>query len=95
MCVSEKLEEVSRKRISYYLATFLIGAQEHSYFQYGWGWTLHKGPLCAYPEFKKPLGKPKGDYIRIDPEGWQFKREFVHANVSVDLEKREGSIDWK
>ena len=88
-------EALSRKRISFYLATFLIGAQEYSYFQYGWGWELKTGPLCGYPEFTKPLGNPAGDTIRVDPKGWQFTRDFEHARVSVDLEKREGTIEWK
>ncbi len=91
----ELLKKISRERISYYLAVFLIGAQEYSYFQYGWGWTLHTGPLCGYPEFNKPLGKPKGEYIRTDPDGWKFQREFEHASVAVDLEKREGTIAWR
>jgi len=91
----KEYEQVSRKRISFYIATFLIGAQEYSYFQYGWGWTLHTGPLCRYPELKRALGKPKGEYTRTSPEGWEFRREFEHASVVVDLEKHQGSIDWK
>ena len=89
------LEALSRKRMPYYLAAFLIGAQEHSYFQYGWGWKLKTGPLCGYPELKKPLGKPRGDYTRIDPGGWTFRREFEHAIVRLDLDAREGRIEWR
>jgi hypothetical protein len=89
------LEAISRKRIGYYLAAFLIGAQEQSYFQYGWGWELRTGPLCDHPELNRPLGNPAGDYVRTDPAGWTFRRDFHHASVEVDLEKREGCIDWK
>jgi hypothetical protein len=89
----KEYESVSRKRISFYIAAFLMGAQEQSYLQYGWGWRLDTGTLCGYPELKKPLGKPKGEYTRTDPEGWEFRREFEHASVVVDLEKREGSIE--
>jgi hypothetical protein len=88
-------EELSKKRISYYLAAFLIGAQPQSYFQYGWGWGLKTGPLARYPEFQKPLGKPLGEYRRPDPNGWVFQREFEHASVFVDLEKKTAKIDWK
>ncbi|MEP4078856.1 putative glycoside hydrolase [Haloferula sp.] len=88
-------EELSKKRIEFYLAAFLIGAQPDSYFQYGWGWKLETGPLVKYPEFKKPLGKPMGDATRPDPAGWIFKREFEHAKVWLDLSERRGKVDWK
>jgi hypothetical protein len=88
-------EELSKKRIGYYLAAFLMGAQPNCYFQYGWGWKLQSGPLVGYPEFKKPLGKPLGDFARTDPGGWIFKREFEHASVWLDLDAREGKVEWK
>ena len=44
-----------------------------------------------YPEFHQPLGK----YTRVSPGQWQFTREFEHASVWVDTEKREAKIDWK
>ena len=88
-------EELSKRKIDFYLAAFLIGAQPDSYFQYGWGWRLDTGPLVQYPEFKKPLGEPKGDHTRPDPAGWVFKREFEHASVWLDLDARKGKIDWK
>jgi hypothetical protein len=89
------LEELSRKRMPYYLAAFLVGAREYSYFQYGWGWNLYTGPLCRYSEWKKPLGNPLGEATRDEPDGWVFRREFEQASVVVDLERREGEIDWK
>lgn len=46
----------------------------------------------AYPEFDKPLGEPKGDATR---GGWTYTREFEHASVVVDLEKKTAKIDWK
>ncbi len=86
---------LSQKRISYYQAAFLIGAQEYSYLQYGWGWTLHTGPLCDYPELQQPLGRPLGDAERESPDGWAFRRQFEHADVWVDLERAEGRITRK
>jgi len=88
-------ETLSKERLPFYLAAFLIGAQPYSYFQYGWGWTLRSGPLAGYPEFDKPLGKPTGAYTRPDPNGWIFQREFEHASVWLDLNSREGKIEWR
>ena len=85
----------ARKQLPFYLAAFLIGAQPYSYFQYGWGWELKTGPLAGFPEFKRPLGKPLGDFTRPDPNGWIFRREFEHASVWLDLNAREGKIEWK
>ena len=86
---------LSKKRMGFYLSAFLMGAQPNCYFQYGWGWKLQTGPLAGHPEFKKPLGKPRGDFTRPDPGGWIFKREFQHASVWLDLEAREGKVEWK
>lgn len=69
--------------------------QKYSYFQNGWGWELKTGPLVEYPELAKPLGPPLNDYTRVDPEGWIFIREFEKAKVTVDLQKRQGNIDWR
>jgi len=88
-------ETLAKKRVSFYLAAFLIGARPYSYFQYGWGWCLREGPLVDYPEFKRRLGKPAGDYTRPNPNGWVFRREFEHARVQVDLVAREGNIEWR
>ena len=92
---AERMEKLSKDRLEYFLACFLIGAQPYSYFQYGWGWTLSSGSLIEYPALLKPLGAPRGAYKRISPEGWVFTREFEHASVWVDTEKREGKITWK
>lgn len=45
-----------------------------------------------YPEFDKPLGAPKGDAKR---DRFKYTREFEHASVFVDLEKKTAKIDWK
>ena len=92
---SKLLEELSKERLEYYLACFLIGAQPYSYFQYGWGWTLSSGSLVDYPELSKPLGAPQGAYHRTSSNGWVFSREFEHASVWVDTEKQKGKITWR
>ena len=83
---------VSKKNLDFPLACFLIGAEQHCYFCYTWGWLPEYGTFDWYPEFDKPLGPPKGDAVQ---EGWTFKREFEHASVFVDVENRIGKIDWK
>jgi hypothetical protein len=84
-------EAVARKKIEYPLALYLIGARENSYFCYGWGYGIEDGQLIDYPEYSKKLGAPTGNAVS---KGWKFKREFKHAIVAVDLEKREGKIQW-
>nr|WP_299074370.1 putative glycoside hydrolase [uncultured Allomuricauda sp.] len=92
---NERMFLLSKKRIEYHLACFLIGAQPYSFFQYGWGWTLSDGSLYDYPELQKPLGAPKGAYKRIQPDGWEFTREFESAKVWLDTEKGLAKIIWK
>jgi hypothetical protein len=92
---NEKLGILSKERLEYYQACYLIGAQPYSYFQYGWGWRLSTGSLLDYPELKKPLGVPKGPYTRTTPDGWEFSREFEHASVWVNTETGKAKISWK
>lgn len=84
-------EQIARDLIEYPLALYLIGARENSYFCYGWGYDIDDGQLVDYPEYSRKLGAPKGVAVS---KGWKFKREFEHAKVFVDLEKREGKIEW-
>jgi hypothetical protein len=88
-------QQLAKKRLPFYLAAFLAGAVEYSYFQYGWGWRLDTGPLVTYEEFGRALGKPLGPRARVNPGGWIFKREFEGARIRVDLKSREGSVVWK
>ena len=92
---SAGMVKLSREQLEFYLACYLIGAQPYSYLQYNWGWNLPDGNLVDYPELSKPLGAPQGAYKRLTPEGWQFTREFAHASVWIDTEKREAKIEWK
>ena len=92
---SERMATLAPQRLEYYLACYLVGAQPYSYFQYGWGWALSSGSLQDYPELHKPLGAPKGAYRRTTPDGWEFTREFEHASVWVDTEKKEAKITWQ
>lgn len=83
---------VAREQITFPLACFLAGAERRCYFCYTWGWLGEYGTFDWYPEFDKPLGAPKGEATR---EGWTYRREFEHASVVVDVEKKTAKIDWK
>lgn len=88
----DELARLAGEQITFPLASFLVGAGRHCYFQYTWGWDSDCGTFDRHPEFDKPLGAPKGDAVR---EGWTFRREFEHASVFVDVEKLKGRIDWR
>lgn len=88
------LEPISKERLEYFQAAFLIGAEPYQYFQYGWGWRLDTGPLVDYPNLMKPLGKPKGIFKRVSENKWEFTREFEHANVWIDTENKKAKITW-
>jgi hypothetical protein len=79
------------KNIKFPLAAFLVGAQEHAYFMYSWGYRLDHGCLEWYPEFDKKLGRPLAEAERT---GWTFARAFEHASVRVDLETKDAEIKW-
>ena len=87
-----KKQAISKKNITFPLAAFLAGAQEHSYIIYNWGYEINMGCLEWYKEFDKPLGKPL-DEMRI--KGWELSRNYEHASVWVNLETKEAKIDWK
>ncbi len=89
---STVLADAARKKIVFSLACFLIAAQENCYFSYSWGWREQHGSLVDYPEFHKPLGKPKG---QAKKDGCVYTRAFEHASVWVDLAGRKAKIDWK
>jgi len=91
----DEMIELSREKLEFALACYLIGAQPYSYFMYSWGWTLSTGPLVDYPDLQRPLGAPKGAYKRTTSEGWDFTREFEHASVWVNTEIRQAKITWK
>jgi hypothetical protein len=83
---------ICKKNITFPLAAFLAGAQEHAYFIYNWGYRMEMGCLEWYPEFDKPLGKPLDD---MKVNGWELSRHYEHVSVWVNLETKEVKLDWK
>jgi hypothetical protein len=84
--------EISKEHLTFALASFLAGAQKHSYIIYNWGYRLSMGSLLWYPEFDKPLGKPLNE---MQVNEWILTRDYEHARVWVDLENKKATIDWK
>jgi hypothetical protein len=90
----EDWETRSKELATFWTAAFLIGAQEYSYFQYGWGFQLEKGgALVDYPEFKKRLGAPVQEYEQVGE--FEFRRSFRYADVWVDLQNHRAKIHWR
>ena len=84
--------KLAAENITFPLAAFLVGAQEHAYFSYSWGYHMEMGSMDWYPELDKKLGPPLADAKQSE---WILQREFTHASVWVDLEKKEAKIEWR
>ncbi len=89
---NDELLGLARKRITFPLACFLIGARPGSYFSYSWGYTDRMGSLESYPEFERPLGPPKADATW---SGLTATRDFTHASVWADLTTQQAEISWR
>ncbi len=88
------MPELSKEKLEFAHACYLIGAQPYSYFLYSWGWKLASGALVDYPELRRPIGVPKGPYQRSTPDDWEFTREFEQVSVWVNTETREAKLTW-
>jgi hypothetical protein len=82
------------ENLEYKLAIFLICAERYSYFSYYTPAPAKTSEELApdFPEFKKPLGPPKGPAVK---NGFTYTRQFQYASVWLDLAKRQGRITWK
>ncbi len=86
-----ELQRLARERITFPLAAFLIAASENSYFNYTWGYRDNHGAYDWYPEFDKKLGAPLGD---AKQEGVEYRREFKHASVYLNIKTKQAEINW-
>ena len=94
----------ARNAITFPLACFLVVAHPGTYFGYSWSYREPGGGTLLYkdagktvdsewyPELQRRLGAPKAD-AKID--GYVFTRSFEYADVRVDLEAHEATIDWR
>lgn len=85
-----------QKRFTYALATFLICAENYSYFLAHDGYGVDRGASKMWmkdiPELSRPLGAPEGPAVKT---GWKYKREFKHVKVTLDVEKETAEIVWR
>ena len=72
------------------LAAFMLGMEAGSYFGSGLHWT-DSGWHYWFPEYDRPLGKPKGSFTR---QGFVFRRSFEHVDVMANCETLETTFDW-
>ena len=87
---------VLQERLTYTLSMFLIFAEKYSYFLAHDGYSVNGDDssvwLKCFPEYKKPLGAPKGPAKK---EGYTYTREFEHASVWLDIEQEKAKIEWR
>lgn len=88
----EEKQQIAKESITFPLAAFLIAASENSYFNYTWGYRDKHGAYDWYPEFDQQLGEPLGDATQ---DGYEYKRNFKHASVYLNIETKKAKITWK
>ena len=86
----------TQPRLEYCLALFLICAEKYSYVLPHDGYDVNNKRsavwLKRFAEYDKPLGPPKGLATR---KSYIYTREFEHASVFLDIEKKKAKITWK
>ena len=87
-------EARARAALAYPLAVFLIAAEKYSYFRVHEGYSANENDrwMRWFPEYDKPLGPPAGPAVR---KGSAYTRKFQHADVWLDIRKRQGKITWR
>ena len=98
----DDLSAISQDELQYKLALFLVCAEKYSYLFLNDGYCVDsrgKNNVCqsglwlkSLPEYKKPLGAPKGPATR---DGYIYTRDFEHASVWLDIENDKGKVTWK
>ncbi|MCM2370237.1 putative glycoside hydrolase [Aporhodopirellula aestuarii] len=97
----DDISEIRQDELNFKLALFLVCAEKYSYLFLNDGYcvdTRGKNEVCqsglwlkSLPEYKKPLGAPKGP---ANQQGYLYTREFEHASVWLDLDNSVGKIRW-
>jgi hypothetical protein len=87
-------EAQARAALTYPLAVFLIVAEKYSYFRVHEGYSANESDrwMRWFGEYDKPLGPPAGPAVR---KGAIYTRKFQHADVRLDISKRQGKITWR
>lgn len=90
----------SQEIIDFNIALFLVCAEKYSYLYIKDGYSAEtRRGICessvwmkALPEYKKPLGAPKGP-AKLD--GYIYTREFEHVSVWLDIKNRKAIVTWE
>ena len=99
-------QQVMKRELVFPMAAFLTVAAPNVYMTYALWYELHQGFVpcpeapesCAcppdfYPSLKKKLGKPLSERKLVGH--YQWRREFMHATVFLDLvTPQNSSITW-
>ncbi len=93
---------VSQARVDFCIALFLIVAEKYSYLMLSDGYGVDprggnssesKLWLNTFPEYERPLGRPKGPALVL--ENYRYIRYFEHVTVGLDLLEMRGHLIWK
>lgn len=87
-------DAAAREALVYPLAIFLICAEQYSYFRVHEGYSANGNDrwMRWLPEYDRPLGPPSGPAKR---DGFRYSRQFQHATVQLDIQKRTAKIHWQ
>ena len=73
------------------MASFLIIANDNSFFRYAYGGYTTDNLIAWDDDFGEYIGAPRG-VATVD--GYRYSRKFANATVNVDLENATSSIVW-
>jgi hypothetical protein len=87
-------EAQARAGLTYPLAIFLVCAEKYSYFRIHEGYSANENDrwMRWFPEYDRPLGPSNGPALK---DGFRYSRQFRHATVQLDIQKRTASIQWQ
>lgn len=89
---ADERKRMLNENIAFPLAAFLVAAEKNCYFGYTFGYLSDHGLFEPLDELNRPLGRPRGKATR---DGWEYRREFEHASVWLDIENEKATIDWR
>eukprot|EP00658_Telonema_sp_P-2_P031034 TRINITY_DN23314_c0_g1_i12.p2 TRINITY_DN23314_c0_g1~~TRINITY_DN23314_c0_g1_i12.p2 ORF type:complete len:156 (+),score=29.61 TRINITY_DN23314_c0_g1_i12:977-1444(+) len=75
------------------ISAFLVAQAEYCYFGYSSGW--YDSDWSWHQEYDRVYGKPLSGAVSLDRAKGQWRREFEHCEVWVDVTARVGEIRWR
>ena len=91
---SIELNEALSARLDYLLAIFLVCAEKYSYVypHDGYNSLTSATWLKTFTHYENRLGAPKG---YAEKEGYVYTRSFEHLDVTLDIENKTATLNWK